>query len=76
MEREITFNIEKPYTEKEIADFKTFRIELKSLIKKGKLKVVEKFKVFAFIITDFTVEEKASVTAFLKKESDKLEIKS
>lgn len=76
MEREMTFTIEKPYSEQEIIDFKAFRIELKSLIKIGKLKVVEKFKVFAFIITDYSTEEKESVGAFLKKEAAKLEIKA
>lgn len=74
MEAEITFNIEKPETEAEIQSFKTFRIELKALLKKGKLKVVEKFKVFSFIIIDFTPEEKNLVAAFIKKENLQLEI--
>lgn len=65
----MTFNIEKPETEAEIQSFKTFRLELKALLKKGKLKVVEKFKVFSFIIMDYTAEEKNLVSAFLKKEN-------
>jgi hypothetical protein len=76
MEAEITFNIEKPETAEEIQSFKTFRLELKALLKKGKLKVVEKFRVFSFIIVDYTTEEKNSVAAFLKKESQKAEITS
>ena len=74
MEAEITFNLEKPETAEEIQNFKAFRIELKALLKKGKLKVVEKFKVFSFIIIDYTPDEKNLVAAFLKKENLKLEI--
>ncbi len=74
MEAEITFNIEKPDTAEEIQNFKAFRLELKSLLKKGKLKVVEKFKVFSFIIIDSTVEEKNLVAAFLKKADQQVEM--
>ena len=76
MEAEITFNLEKPDTAEEIQNFKAFRIELKSLLKKGKLKVVEKFKVFSFIIVDYTTEEKNSVAAFLKKANPQVEMVS
>lgn len=74
MEAEITFNVEKPESAEEIQNFKAFRLELKALLKKGKLKVVEKFKVFSFIIVDYTTEEKTLVAAFLKKENLQLEI--
>lgn len=73
---EITFNIEKPYTEKEIQDFKEFRIGVKSLLKKGKLKVVERFKVFSFIIVDYTSDEKNDVTTFLNNENHLVKIAS
>lgn len=74
MEAEIIFNIEKPDTAEEIQNFKAFRLELKSLLKKGKLKVVEKFKVFSFIIVDYTTEEKNLVTDFLKKADPQVEM--
>ena len=76
MEAEITFNIEKPDTAEEIQNFKAFRLELKSLLKKGKLKVVEKFKVFSFIIVDYTAEEKNLVASFLKKANLQVEMVS
>ena len=74
MEAEITFNLEKPETAEEIQKFKAFRLELKGLLKKGKLKVVEKFRVFSFIIIDYTTEKKNLVAAFLKKENLQLEL--
>jgi len=68
MGREMTFKVEKPYTEQELKEFKQFRLEVKALLKKGKLKVVEKFSVFAFILSECTEEEITSVNALLKKE--------
>lgn len=69
MDGEIIFNIEKPSTKSEIEEFKNFRREVKSLLKKGKLKVVEKFSVFAFVITNYTSEEENKVTSFFKNKT-------
>ena len=64
---EIIFKIEKPETQEEIVDFKLLKLELKSVLKKGKLKVVEKFAVFAFIITDYTSDEQKKIAALFKQ---------
>jgi hypothetical protein len=67
MMNEMKFNLEKPDDEKGIEDFKIFKAEIKTLLTKGKLKIVEKFRVFAFIITDPSPEERKNVTTLLKK---------
>jgi hypothetical protein len=64
---EIIFKIEKPETQEEILDFKLLKLELKAALKKGKLKVAEKFAVFAFIITDYTAAEQQEVIALFKQ---------
>jgi len=76
MGEEITFNyiVEKPFTEKELQDFKKFRTEFKSLLKIGKLKVVEKYKVFTFIVSGYTMDEKNRIKSFLKKENQTVKI--
>jgi hypothetical protein len=74
MQGEFTFTIEKPYTETEIRDFKLFRTELKSVLKKGKLKVTEKFKVFAFVIENYTSQEKTTIDLLLKKQGQTLAV--
>ncbi len=67
MSKEIIIKVGKPESEAEIQYFKQFRIELKVLIKKGKIKVVEKFKDFTFTITDATKEEEQKVAVFIKE---------
>lgn len=74
MMNEMKFNLEKPEDAQGTEDFKTLKTEIKALLTKGKLKVVEKFRVFAFIITDPSPEERKSVTAHLKSKNITLEI--
>jgi hypothetical protein len=64
---EIIFNVEKPVNPNELEDFRLLKKEVKSLLKMGKLKVVEKFSVFALIITGYTTDEKNKVTALFKE---------
>jgi hypothetical protein len=74
MGTEIVFNIEKPVTEKELQDFRLFKKEIKLLLKKGKLRVVEKFKDFAFVIINCSTDEKNNISTFLKKEHQTIRI--
>ncbi len=67
MNKEIIIKVGKPESESEIAYFKQFRNDLKVLIKKGKVKVVEKFRDFTFTITDATKEEEQKVAVFIKE---------
>ena len=67
MSREIVIKVGKPETENEIQDFKQFRTELKDLLSKGKIKVVEKYRDFTFTIIDSTVEEQQKIALFLKQ---------
>ena len=71
---EIIFNVEKPFTDEEIRDFKSFRLEVKSLIKTGKLKVAEKFQTFSFTVVDYTSAEKNSIKSLLQNENLKVKI--
>jgi hypothetical protein len=64
---EITFNIEKPATAEELKEFKDLKINIKALLKKGSLRVVEKYAVFSFIIKDYTSDEKIRIAALIEK---------
>jgi hypothetical protein len=65
---EITFKVDKPSTEQEIKNFKLLKADLKVLLKKGKLKVVEKYANFTFSITDYTADEQKKINEILKKQ--------
>ena len=65
--KEIVIKVSKPESEAEIQNFKEFRASLKVLIKKGKIKVVEKFQNFTFTITDPTKEEEQKIAVILKE---------
>lgn len=67
MSKEIIIKVIKPESDTEIQYFKKFRLDLKVLIKKGKIKVVEKFRDFTFTITDASKEEEQQVANFIKE---------
>ncbi|MGZ3899738.1 MAG: hypothetical protein ACXVNM_08190 [Bacteroidia bacterium] len=67
MNKEIIIKVSKPESEVEIQSFKQFRTDLKGLLNKGKIKVVEKFRDFTFTITEATTEEEQKVAAFVKE---------
>jgi hypothetical protein len=67
MSKEIIFKVSKPESEMEIQSFKKFRNDLKGLLGKGKLKVVEKYRDFTFTITDCTPDENQKVSVFVKE---------
>jgi hypothetical protein len=72
-EIKFNYNVETPFTEKEMMDFKEFRNELKSILKKGKLTIREKFKFFSFTIENYTVVEKTNILVFLKNRNQKVQ---
>jgi len=67
MSKEIVIKVGKPETESEIQYFKQFRIDLKVLLTKGKMKVVEKFRDFTFTITECTKDEEQKIAVFVKE---------
>jgi hypothetical protein len=67
MSKEIVIKVSKPESDAEIKDFKQFRLDLKVLLQKGKIKVVEKFRDFTFTISEYTTEEEQKVAVFIKE---------
>lgn len=67
MDNEIIIKVGKPESDQEIQSFKTFRTELKELLKTGKIKVVEKFRDFTFTLSNCTTDEKQKVSSFIKE---------
>ncbi len=67
MSKEIVIKVGKPETDIEIQSFKQFRLDLKVLLKKGKIKVVEKFRDFTFTLSECTIEEEQKVSVFIKE---------
>ena len=67
MSNEIIIKVIKPESDTEIQCFKKFRLDLKTLIKKGKVKVVEKYRDFTFTISDPSKEEEQKVSVFIKE---------
>lgn len=74
MGEEIIFNIEKPQTKQELEDFRLFKKDIKALLKKGKLKVIERYSDFAFIIISYNSDENKIISQFLKKETQIVKI--
>jgi hypothetical protein len=67
MSKEIVIKVGKPESPVEIQCFKQFRLDLKVILTKGKMKVVEKFKDFTFTITEFTKDEEQKIAVFVKE---------
>ncbi len=67
MNKEIVIKVGKPETDMEIKCFKQFRLDLKVLLTKGKMKVVEKFRDFTFTITECTKDEEQKIAVFVKE---------
>ncbi|MBA3665602.1 MAG: hypothetical protein H0W61_15555 [Bacteroidetes bacterium] len=67
MNKEIVIKVSKPESEIENQSFKQFRADLKALLSKGKIKVVEKYRDFTFTITECTTDEEQKVANFVKE---------
>ena len=64
---EIIIKVEKPETKEQILGFKEFKLELKSFLKKGKMKTVEKFQDFTVTISESSIDEQQRVAGYLKE---------
>ena len=67
MSNEIIIKVEKPETKEQILEFKEFKLELKSILKKGKMKTVEKFRDFTVTISETSSDEQKRVAGYLKE---------
>ncbi|MBA3681155.1 MAG: hypothetical protein H0W73_08320 [Bacteroidetes bacterium] len=66
--KEFVFKTNKPETKIEAVHFRKFKVDIKTLLKEGnsKIKVLEKFRDYAFFISDHTPEEEEKLIIFIK----------
>ena len=69
MGKDIIFKLGKPGTKEEVQNLKQFRVNLKAFLnaKRGKIKVIEKFKDYTVTIYDCAPHEEQRIAIFLKE---------